>query len=93
MSEDAILGVPPKDEEQLMLFDPRPPWLVEWEGMPEFSHEDLTPSRSILVHFESAGDAKKFAELIGQSITVNTKSLWYPDAEITRYMDKRYANE
>lgn len=76
---------------QVALFDLDEPWRIEWNGMPEFSLEDLTPIRSITVHFESEGDVLAFEQAIGQSIGKILKSVWYPEAEITRYADKRYA--
>ena len=81
------------DPMQETLFDMRPPWLLEWGGMPEFSQEDLTPARSLLVHFETIEDVKKFEELVRQPIGPHVKSVWYPEAEICRMSDKRYADE
>jgi hypothetical protein len=49
-----------------------------WEGMPEFEQEDLSPYQTIKVHFASEGDRESFAGLIGQHLTENTKSVWYP---------------
>lgn len=49
-----------------------------WEGMPEFNNEDLSPVSSIKVNFANAEDRQKFAELIGQTITEKTPSIWYP---------------
>jgi len=68
-------------------------WEMEWVGMPEFNQEDLTPWKSIYVHFESPGDLQKFADNLGKNLTENTRSVWFPDAEIGRYANKRYADE
>ena len=57
----------------------------EWQGMPEFEHQDLTAIQSIHVHFKTREDIEAFAKLIGQNITEDTKSLWYPKTEIVRY--------
>ena len=84
---------PAPDLGQLVLIDLEEPWRAEWKGMPEFSIEDLTPRRSITVHFESDGDVAKFSALVGQTLGENLKSIWFPEAEIGRYADKRYANE
>lgn len=65
-------------------------WRKHWQGMPEYVHEDLTPWRSIRVHFETREHMEAFAELVGQTVTEKTQSLWYPKAEIGRYADKRY---
>lgn len=36
---------------------------------------------------------EKFAELLGQSITKQTKSIWYPEAEIGRVFNKRWVGD
>lgn len=76
--------------EQALLFNNEEAWVSHWRGMPEFTHEDLTPSRTLLVHFESEHDVERFAALLKQSIGPSVKSLWFPEAQITRYADKRY---
>ena len=40
-----------------------------WKGMPEFSHQDLDPYASVLVHFANKDDMAAFAKLIGQRIS------------------------
>ncbi len=65
----------------------------EWQGMPEFEHEDLTAIQSIHVHFKTREDVAAFAVLVGQPISDKTRSLWYPQAEIGRYADKQYTDE
>lgn len=67
-------------------------WRDEWQGMPEFIQEDLMPMRSLVVHFSCRSDIQAFSELIGQSIKFKTKSIWFPEAEIGRFADKRYAH-
>ena len=54
---------------------------AEWQGMPEFNQEDLSPMKSIIVHFKSQEDVDAFAELFGQKITEKTKYLWYPERQ------------
>lgn len=65
----------------------------EWSGMPEFDQQDKTAHRQIVMNFRSDEDVTKFGELLGQSVTDKTRSLWYPVAEIERLMDKRYAEK
>ncbi len=67
-------------------------WEKRWNGMPTFLQEDLTPEKSITVHFESLTDMEAFAKLVGQSLSPNTRSLWYPEAEIGRLANKRFAD-
>lgn len=81
------------EEKQAALFDLEEPWRAEWHGMPEFIQEDLAAKFQVLVSFESEMDLAAFAKLVQQTITPNTRSIWYPEAEIMRIVDKRYAVE
>lgn len=67
--------------------------LAEWRGMPGFQQGDKTAFRSLPVHFADQDAVDKFAELIGQAITLNTRFVWFPQIEIERYADKQYAAE
>lgn len=71
----------------------REQWRDEWQDMPEFEHEDLTPYRTVYVHFESEEDIQSFAKLVDQKVFDTTKFIWYPKVKIWRYMDKRYVDE
>lgn len=62
----------------------------EWKGMPEFSHEDQTSEKQVIIHFARLEHAEQFGKLIGQKITESTRSLWFPKAEPGTYADKRY---
>lgn len=64
------------------LFPLEPKWTEHWQSMPEFNQRDLMPWQTIMVHFKNADDRRAFAQLVEQTITDNTKSLWYPKAEI-----------
>lgn len=78
---------------QETLFGPDDDFTVawpEWKGMPEFLQEDLTAWKSIIVNFESRADMDAFAKLVGQNLTTRTRSIWYPEAEIGHFIDKRY---
>lgn len=79
-----------KEEPQSFLFDKGEKWQEAWQGMPEFVQEDLQPVRTIYVHFETHDDVEAFSKLIGQLITSGQKAVWYPEAEIGRFSDKRY---
>jgi hypothetical protein len=63
----------------------------EWEGMPEFEHEDQTSAFKAHVHFRNEDDLKAFEELVGQKVPRDRWAIWYPPAEIERYADKSYA--
>ena len=62
-----------------------------WQGMPEFSQEDQTSFKSIVVHFRNEEDFGAFLKLVKQTPgDVRQKSIWHPKAEIGRFADKRY---
>lgn len=68
-------------------------WEEFWTGMPEFDQRDLAPRHSIQVDFATRADVDAFAKLVGQTITPEakrTRSVWFPEAEIGRFADKRY---
>ena len=75
------------------LFEIKSTYEEEWEGMPEFSHEDKTGVKSIIVHFDSQEDMEGFSKLVEQTITERTQSIWYPKAKIDSYVDKVYIDE
>jgi|TARA_R100000152_G_C6625805_1_gene75022 hypothetical protein len=56
-------------------------WEKEWQSMPEFVMGNTEPFQRITISFQSQEDVKQFAELIGQTITSKTASLWYPQQE------------
>ena len=62
----------------------------EWLGMPEFVQEDKTSFKCLIVHFKDEQDYKSFQELINQSLTEKTKSIWYPKVEDEDMNSKRY---
>ncbi len=85
--------------EQLSLFDDDvldDAWKNDWQAMPDFSGESREPYYTLKVHFSNAEDIQRFAKLIEQKVTGpkreqrQTHSLWWPEAEIERYSDKRY---
>jgi hypothetical protein len=67
-------------------------WHEHWQGMPEFDQRKLTSEKQLIVHFADLDALKAFAELVGQRITPLTQSIWFPEAEIGRFADKRYAD-
>ena len=62
----------------------------EWEDMPEFTEDDKTAFRTILVHFTCEEDVDKFSKLVKQSFTDKTKFMWYPEQENMETEAKRY---
>jgi len=62
----------------------------EWKDMPEFTQEDKTAFRSIIIHFATQDHVNEFAELLKQSVSEKTKYLWYPEQIINDTESKRY---
>jgi hypothetical protein len=67
--------------------------MAEWAGMPEYEHEDQAAFQSLTLNFKDQDAVAAFAALVGQKITPHTRFIWYPEIEIERYADKRYAPE
>jgi hypothetical protein len=61
------------------------PFATEWRGMPAFKHRNLRSQQKIVVHFERQSDVDKFAALVGQDLSPNTRSIWFPPVPIRRY--------
>ena len=77
-------------DDQMMMFDPGKDWQNEWQDMPEFNQKDLSPYRTIAVHFEKKEDVAEFAKLVNQQITETTRSIWYPEPIDSKpFMNKR----
>jgi len=68
-------------------------WRKEWQGMPEFFQEDLTPYRVLNLRFRNEEDVQEFAKLVEQVITPKQKALWFPFAEFRRASHLRYVDE
>lgn len=92
MAEPSGNGSEPRngEPEQILLLDLPEWWKEHWKGMPEFEQKNLAPWKTVYVHFENRSDMKSFADLVGQTITLNTRSIWWPEAEIGKLIDKRY---
>lgn len=59
-----------------------------WKGMPEFEQEDQESWKAIKVHFANEDDYRAFTELVGQTLTLQTKAIWYPykaKEDLTQY--------
>lgn len=63
-----------------------------WKEMPDFENEDGHGIR-ITVHFEDENDLKKFSGLIGQKLTPQTKSIWFPEKEKLNQIDYKVVDE
>jgi hypothetical protein len=69
------------------------PWKEHWQGMPEFVQEDMSPWKSIYVHFSSKEDMEDFSRLIGQKVTPRTKFIWHPKVGPENLLQKKCIDE
>ena len=67
--EDKVLN---KDDES---------WRSEWKQMPEYEVQNKEAIKKISVSFETEEDMKKFSDLIGRNITMETKGIFFPVIE------------
>lgn len=64
-----------------------------WKGMPEFAQEDALGWKVIAVHFENEQDYEEFSRLINQTLTKQTKYIWYPARARNDLQALRFADE
>ena len=50
----------------------------EEKGMPEFVRKNVKPFQQIVVNFKSREDRLEFEKLVGQKMTSQTDSIWFP---------------
>ena len=91
------LGFEQAELESIITFDRgNGDWLdtkKEWEGMPEFEHDDLSPYMAIRVNFVNKEAVETFFKLIKQDYTEKTKYVWFPRIEKNVLKDKGYVTE
>jgi hypothetical protein len=71
---------------------------AEWEGMPEFTSNDMTSHSRIIVHFGSEADEAAFLALVGATVRggVNgSRTIWYPpqdnkERDAGKFSDREY---
>ena len=80
-----------KDKDQLNLFDSKSDWQDEWQDMPEFVQPSIEAVASVVVHFETFEDMRKFSAITGAQITPNTRSFFFPQKKTC--IAKVYRNE
>jgi len=63
---------------------------LEWAGMPEFVNPQLA-ARQITISFLDAAAVDAFSACIGQQITAETKSLWFPPRDRGAHTELAYS--
>jgi hypothetical protein len=88
-----------KDKEiskQLNLFghtDDREFWEKHWIGMPEYMMQNLEAKKQLKVNFLTDEHYEDFCKLIGQKLTPNTKSIWFPATNKVKSITKAYVDK
>jgi len=82
-----------KTVEQLDLMSVNNAWQEHWQGMPEFSQQDLKGEKSLTIHVRTLNDLSALSEALGQKITPDTRSAWFPKENKQVLKDKRYVDE
>lgn len=94
--KEPLLVPPPRkrkhDQEQLDLLTVSKDWQKHWQGMPEFQQQDLKPVKSVTVHLRSLKDITDLSTVLGQKVTADTKSLWYPKQDRETLTDKEWVD-
>lgn len=67
-------------------------WEKMWGGMPEFVQDDISPYKSMAIHFRNPEDFKRFATMIGQVLSMETKSTWFPEMHPANLKQLKYTN-
>lgn len=76
-----------------------PLWRREWQGMPEFVQERVDSYAKVIVRFRNQEDVDRFSALMEQTVTADTKSLWFPklapkeERSVGMNSNKRYVDE
>ena len=105
VAQQAVLDTPPPshsepsngsksgEPEQIDLLRLPEDWEAKWKGMPSFAQKNLAPWFTLPVHFENRQDLEAFSKLVGHQVGLNTRSIWFPEAEIGRMVDKRFVDK
>lgn len=81
------------NDNNLPLFNEATEIEKEWKGMPEFVQIKQKPYAEIIFRFASKKDLQEFSRLINQTLTMKTKSAWYPQLFRGKDGNKRWKSE
>jgi hypothetical protein len=81
----------PKNADQFSMFEDG--YTSEWKGMPEFKHDFEEAYFEVMVRVNSQEHYEKLKVLLDQSMTMKTKSVWYPKREINPRMTERFVDD
>lgn len=72
-----------------------PPEFYEkhWQNMPDYNQPNNSAYRQLIINFEDENAVKAFAELVNQTLTKKTKSIWFPKREQNNVNDLFWIEE
>lgn len=85
-----FLRVEQIDEAQNDLLDVDENWQDVWKGMPAYVQRDMESCQKIAVYFATRADRMAFAELVEHPVSDETKSIWFPRAELDKVNGLRW---
>lgn len=81
----------PETEEEAWEEDQRSQnWKQHWKGMPSYSSENFEPVKQLIINFRTMEDYNAFAEVLKQTLTPKTKSVYWPFIEKDNNSLKRW---
>ena len=64
-----------------------------WQNMPSYNQPDNGAYRQLIINFEDEAAVKAFSELVSQTLTKKTKSIWFPKREQNNVSDLFWIEE
>jgi hypothetical protein len=84
-----LTGFDQSEIESIMTWTPggaQPPNVDEhYQGLPAMYQPDVTPYKTLIVHFLTEEDYAAFGKLIDRALTPDTKYLWIPKTDFDQY--------
>lgn len=68
-------------------------WWGIWRGMPEYLNRNLDAWKTIKVHLRGPSDMEEFARRMQQTVTTQTRFIWFPEGTETRFDEWRWVDE
>lgn len=66
---------------------------AHWVGLTDYDNEIDHDHLKIIVRFRNEDDLREFSKLVDSTVTLATKSIWYPALERTDYQNVKFEQE